>query len=147
MVLALLLWPALWMAAQAAAPRPLEQSLATGKPIVLVVARAPTAADLKSEAYADWAEYLNDFTSRHQGAFEVVKVKPQDLKGLFKDSTPIRENFALVLINGRRTAVLYDGMLHEPDPYRTAAEFLAGTIDQAQAAPFRPYSFKLRERR
>ena len=46
--------------ARAEPARGLMGNLLAGKPTVVVVSRAATASDLRSEAYADWAAYLNE---------------------------------------------------------------------------------------
>jgi hypothetical protein len=123
----------------------LRGALAANKPVVLVVARNPTAADLKSEAYGDYAEYLNAFSAAHRERFAFIKVKAAELKSLFAQSTPVRGPFATVLIRGADGAVYYDGKIQDPPTYQIAADFLTGGPEAATAsAGFKPFRFKLR---
>jgi hypothetical protein len=123
----------------------LRSAVAAGKPVVLVVARNPSAADLKSEAYADYAEYLNAFSAANQERFAFIKVKAAELKTLFAQSTPVRGPFATVLIRTANSAVYYDGKIQDPPTFKIAADFLTGGPDAATAsAGFKPFRFKLR---
>lgn len=142
---ALLLWQAV-VPARADARRALEESLAAGKPAVLIVSRPVTATDRRSEAYADWAGYLNDFAADHRGEFTFVKVAPSRLKRLFAESAPIKQPFATVFIRNRNDALYYDGMIVDRVIYRVAADYLAGKEGAPEEASLglKPFRFRLR---
>jgi hypothetical protein len=145
---ALLVWSAI-APARADARRALQASLDAGKPVVLVVSRPATAADMRSEAYADWAGYLNDFAADHRGRFTFLKVEPGGLKRLFAESTPIKEPFATIFIRSRNRALYYDGMIFDRVFYRFAADFLAGkdgAPDEASTG-MKPFRFRVRSSR
>ena len=145
---ALLAAPLMWHAAVPAladARRTLEHSLAAGRPAVVIVSRRVTAADLRSEAYADWAGYLNDFAADHRSEFTFVKVKPRGLRRLFAESTPIKEPFAAVFIRSANSAVYHDGMIVDRILYRRAADFLGGMEGAGADASsgLKPFRFRL----
>lgn len=130
---------------QADSARMLKASIAAGKPTVLIVSRTPTAADRASEAYADFAGYLNDFAAAQRATLQFVTIKPAALKAIFAARAPIRQPFATVFIRNARSAVYYDGMIHDPIVYQAAAAYLAGR-DSPDAASLglKPFGFKLR---
>lgn len=146
---ALVLTLTAWLATAFAEVGPrqtLAANLAAGKPTVLIVSRTPTRADLRSEAYADWAGYLNDFAEEHRRDFQFVKIKPAELKAIFAEHTPIKEPFATVFFRNAQTAVSYDGMIHDRRTYGAAASFLSGTeTAQPGLSPaLKPFRFRLR---
>lgn len=125
--------------------RTLQANLAAGKPTVLIVSRTPTPADQRSEAYADWAGYLNDFAEDHQGDFEFLKVKPTALKAIFAEHTPIKSPFATIFFRDAQSAIYYDGMIHDRNAYRAVAAFLAGrAVEERPRSALKPFRFRLR---
>ena len=129
--------------ARAEQARTLNGNLAAGKPTVVVVSRAASASDMRSEAYADWAAYLNEFAADHRGKFEILRVRPRDLKRLFANGTPIRQRFATIFFRDQKNAVYYDGMIHERSVYQAAATFLSGQ-DTGPDTGLKPFRFRLR---
>jgi hypothetical protein len=123
--------------------RTLRGNLAAGKPTVVVVSRAGTASDMRSEAYADWASYLNEFAADHRGKFEVLKVTPGDLTRLFASGTPIKHRFATIFFRDEKNAVYYDGMIHERSVYQVAVAFLSGQ-GAGPDTGLKPFRFRLR---
>jgi len=125
--------------------RTLQANLAAGKPTVLIVSRTPTPADQRSEAYADWAGYLNDFAQEHRGDFEFLTVKPTELKAIFAELSPIKSPFATIFLRDAQSAIYYDGMIHDRSAYGAAAAFLAGRPDEARPrSALKPFRFRLR---
>jgi hypothetical protein len=119
--------------------------LSAGRPTVLIVAPQPAAANRASEGYADWAAYLNDFAAERRGTFRFVRVTPKALRAIFAASTPMTHPFATIFIRDARNAVFYDGMIHEPQVYRSAIAFLSGATDpQTVALGLKPFRFRLR---
>jgi hypothetical protein len=120
-------------------------SLDSGKPVVLIVARTATKADLDGEAYADWSSYLNDFASGNREHFTFISVKPAQTRQIFSASAPIKHGFAVIFLKNDHEAVYYDGMILDPDTYKYAADYLAGresTVDKS-ARTLKPFAFKL----
>lgn len=121
------------------------RSLDSGKPVVLIVAPNATKADKQSEAYADWASYLNDFASDNHNRFTFITVKPAQITQVFLSSTPIKHSFAVVFLKSNHEALYYDGMILDPATYKYGSDYLAGresTIDKS-ARTLRPFTFKL----
>src|SRR3954449_9120312 len=132
--------------AQAGPLQTLQTDLAAGKPMVLIVSRQPTGADMKDEAYADWAGLLNDFAQEHRGTFHFVTVDPAAMKEIFAENPPIIEPFAVIFFRNTANALYYDGMIHDSSVYRAAASFLIGK-ENAQADALRalkPFRFRFR---
>jgi hypothetical protein len=118
--------------------------IAEGKPTVLVVSPAAAKKNAASEAYADWATYLNDFAAERRGTFRFVRVTPKDLKAIFARN-PVTRPFATIFIKDPRSAIYYDGMIHEPAVYRAAVAFLSGADSpEAAALGLKPFRFRLR---
>jgi hypothetical protein len=124
----------------------LQQALATGKPTVLVISPPASATDRGSESYADWAEYLNNFSKAHRSEFQFVKAASGELKTLFVTNTSIKERFAVVFFKNDHDARYYDGMILEPFVYGFAASYLLGKqrSDDPAAESLEPFKFVLR---
>jgi hypothetical protein len=126
----------------------LQDNLVAGKPTVLIVARTPTASERDSEAYADWAGYLNDFADDYRGAFQFLRVPPQQVGALFASAGAIKQPYAVVFFKNESDALYYDGMIHDRIVYRAAASFLMGVEkpDDPGRKLLKPFQFKLRAR-
>jgi hypothetical protein len=120
----------------------LRSNLAAGRPTVVVVSRPATVFDMRSEAYADWAAYLNEFAADQQGKVEVLRLKQNDLKRLLANSTPIKHRFSTIFFRDEKNAVYYDGMIHERSVYLAAAAFLSGQGARRNTG-LKPFRFRL----
>jgi len=121
------------------------ESLDSGKPVVLIVARTTTKADQESEAYADWSSYLNDFAAGNREHFTFITIRPAQTRQIFSASAPIKHSFAVIFLKNDRDAVYYDGMILDPETYKYAADYLAGresAVDKS-ARTLKPFTFKL----
>ncbi len=120
-------------------------SLDSGKPVVLIVARAATKADKESEAYGDWSSYLNDFAADNRDRFTFVTIIPVETKQIFSAITPIKHSFAVIFLKNDHEALYYDGMILDPETYKYASDYLVGhesTVDRS-ARTLKPFTFKL----
>lgn len=108
---------------QSADPRKdIDQAFGSGKFVVLVVAPAKSA-DEDSEAYGDWAEYLNAFSSSVPANTKIIKLTAARYK-LTVEEPKIRREFATVFLKDATHALLYDGMILEAKVYKVGLGWL-----------------------
>jgi hypothetical protein len=124
----------------------LQVRVAAQKPTVVIVEGPMTAVERESEAYADWAGYLNDFYQQHRGDIGFLKIKPAKIKAIFAESTPIKSRFAVIFFRNYNDAIFYDGMIHDQIIYPSAAAYLQGkrSLDSVAALGLTPYRFRFR---
>jgi len=65
-----------------------------------------------SEAYADWAEYLNNFSSNPNSDFHLFKISKED-----KNYLSIPENNFTVFLKKEHPTYFYSGLIVEPQVY------------------------------
>jgi hypothetical protein len=100
----------------AAGPREaIEGALRNGMGVVLVVVGAghPDPAD---EAYGDWANYLNNFSSRADPAVRIVKTTAAEYRRIIA-APALKDEFATLFIRDPAHTLQYDGMILEPQIY------------------------------
>ena len=108
----------------AAAPvNEIRTALQTGHPVVLVVQGAAQAES--SEAYGDWASYLNQFAGRAGSSVNIVKLSLQRYSELVSKPKLKGAYNTLFLRDGSR-GLLYRGMILEPDVYRIGQAYMTG---------------------
>jgi hypothetical protein len=97
-------------------------ALRSGKPVVLVIANNASAKST-DETYGDWADALNTFAARKDPGIKIVKQTPRSYR-LAVASPRIAEQFATLFIRDLNHALLYRGMILEPQVYRLGEDYL-----------------------
>jgi hypothetical protein len=122
----------------------IRDALAAGTPLVLaLVAEWPTG-DSESEAYADWAAYLNDFAAAHDD-FAVLAMDRAEASQVLAQPPALENGYATIFVRPGDGAILYDGPVLEEIVYDAAASFLGAAGDgQFDATMFAPYAFGLK---
>jgi hypothetical protein len=124
----LLLGLILPLGSPAAGPREeIDQALRSGIGAVLVVAsaRRPSPAD---EAYSDWAEYLNNFSSRAAPVIRIINTTAAEYRNIVA-APLLKTEFATLFIRDRDHVLQYDGMILEPQIYLLGQSYLLGHND------------------
>jgi hypothetical protein len=115
-------------ASAAAGPREeIETALRGGRVVVLVVS-SPRPSDPVDEAYADWAAYLNRFSSRADPAIKIVKTTAAQYRRIVA-APPLATDFATLFIRDPEHALQYDGMILEPQIYLLGQDYVLRRAD------------------
>jgi hypothetical protein len=109
----------------------LVAGLRTGQPVVLVIANT-AAAKSTDEAYGDWADALNTFAAHKDPGVKIVKQTPRSYR-LAVAGPRIAGQFATLFIRDLNHALLYRGMILEPQVYRLGEDYMLQRTDQSQA--------------
>jgi len=105
----------------AVARAPVGSSLPAG-PAMIVVAPDP-APDAESEAYADWAGYLNDFAAEKPAGLAIIRMTPSRWQRL---AVAAKEDYATVFVRRDGVAMLHPGKLLDPQIYPAGAAWALG---------------------
>jgi hypothetical protein len=105
-----------------APPNEIRVALKSGCPVVLVV--RPSGKAEASEAYGDWAEYLNAFAAREKSV-EIVKLSGRRYSQLVT-SPQLSKPYNTLFLRDAGHALLYRGMILEPDIYVKGRAYMAG---------------------
>jgi hypothetical protein len=105
-----------------APPNEIRVALKSGRPVVLVV--QPSGPAGTSEAYGDWAEYLNAFAARDKSV-KIVKLSGRRYSELIT-SPQLDKPYNTLFLRDAGHALLYRGMILEPDIYNKGKEYMAG---------------------
>jgi hypothetical protein len=103
-------------------------ALKTGRSMVVVV--QPRARDESREAYADWAEYLNDFAAQDKSV-RIIKLTPWRYSELVT-APKLSRPYNTLFLRDAGHALLYRGMILEPEIYRIGKAYMtAKPADQS----------------
>jgi hypothetical protein len=108
------------------APKPANEirtALKAGGQVVVVVQASLKAGS--SEAYADWASYLKQFAARSGPSVHIVKLSPKRYSELVT-SPKLKDSYNTLFLRDAANALLYRGMILEPDVYRIGATYMTG---------------------
>lgn len=91
-------------------------------PAGVVVVVAP-AHEPESEAYADWAGYLQDFADERPPGLRLLRITPARLR---RCRPGWHGSHATLFVRAGGRALLYRGMILEPDRYREGSAWIGG---------------------
>ena len=91
----------------------IQAALKTGRPVVLVV--QPSNPDETSEAYGDWASYLNQFVKLSRARYSDIVTTPK-----------LKAGYNTLFLGEAGNALLYRGRILEPDVYSIGEAYMAG---------------------
>lgn len=101
----------------------IRTALSTGKPVVLLV--FDSTGKRSGEAYADWAEYLNQFSSRERNRVVIVRLTPHRY-GQLVTTPQLTGAYNTLFLRDSTHAMLYRGMIVEPQVYSIGTSFATG---------------------
>lgn len=121
-----------------------RDALAAGRPVVLsLISKFPSPED-ESEAYADWAHYLNEFAAEHRN-YDIVAMERPEFEQLLAAPPPLDNGYATIFVRSDGDSVVYDGAILEPFVYDAGVAFLdAPSGSSYDAELFAQYNLRLR---
>jgi hypothetical protein len=132
---------ALWLLASSAgasagARASRAAALPAGPAVVIVAPAKPGAADMESEAYADWAEYLNAFAATKPAGLKLVRMTSARWRQVVRAPVP-SDSYATLFLRRDGSVLMHDGMVIEAEAYGTGAAWASG----GPAAPALAFGF------
>src|SRR3954465_12454821 len=117
-LMVILVAAAVWASSQLErARKEVDTAFRARQPFVLVVTGSGEKATDTSEAYADWAEYLNAFRTQADSRVKIVKVTALQYPE-FITGPKLKDQYATLFVRDAGHVLLYDGMILEPQVYR-----------------------------
>jgi len=113
----------------------IDDAFSSKKTVVLIVAPSKSAGEDESEAYGDWADSLNGFTSSLPADTKIVKLTAAQYKQQVEEPQ-IRRVYATVFLRDAAHALLYDGMIVEAKAYNVGLEWLHEHPDEKAMAAY-----------
>ena len=93
-----------------------HESVPSGPALIVIAPQPIPPQDQASEAYADWAGYLNDFAAAKPSALRLIRMTPAQWKRLVRYPLA-QERYASAFVGRDGSALLYKGMILEPYVY------------------------------
>jgi hypothetical protein len=106
-------------------------ALKTGRRFVIVV--EPRANPDSSEAYADWAGYLNDFAASEK-RLRIIKLTARRYSQMVT-APKLSRPYDTLFVRDADHALLYRGMILEPQIYSIGAAYMKAKSDSASVFP------------
>jgi hypothetical protein len=127
-----------------ASTRELVAALRSGGPVILVIARSAPGKPT-DEAYGDWADALNNFAAHAEPRVKIIKVTAPAYRLAIADPT-ISGPFATLFVRDLDHALLYRGMILEPQVYHLGQGFILEQVEPSRAAAYglTPTTIRLR---
>lgn len=121
----------LGVACSSSAGRP-ATILLTGPAMIVVAPATSSAEDRNSEAYGDYAEYLNGFAMNRPAGLRLVRLSLARYKQLFRQPV-ISKSYATIVLRRTGQAMIYSDMVLEPQVYQAGARWaLGGSVPAAE---------------
>ena len=124
--------------------RELVAALRSGGRVILVIARSAPGKPT-DEAYGDWADALNNFAAHADPRVKIIKVTAPAYRLAIADPT-ISGPFATLFVRDLDHALLYRGMILEPQVYHLGQGFILEQVEPSPAAAYglMPTTIRLR---
>jgi len=124
--------------------RELVTALRSGGRVILVIARSAPGKPT-DEAYGDWADALNNFAAHADPRVKIIKVTAPAYRLAIADPT-ISGPFATLFVRDLDHALLYRGMILEPQVYHLGQGFILEQVEPSPAAAYglMPTTIRLR---
>ena len=103
----------------------IHQQLARGK---IVVVYQMSNDDKSSEQYADWASYLNDFSSTHVDSYRIYKTNDALNKIIASQQIDVTESYTLFMKSGS-SSYFYQDVIVEAMVYFAVGQAYTGQLD------------------
>ncbi len=117
------------------------KDLESGKSVVLIINADEKS---KSEQYADWSHYLNEFTSEVGNNYVFHKVSTGKLKKIILNSERFKENYSMLFMKKGMPSYFYSGPIVEPQVYKfVQLSYLGKPIKPKYLNQFSPEEVKI----
>ncbi len=121
------------------------KELETGKTVVFIINADEKS---KSEQYADWSHYLNEFSSEVADSFVFHKISGVELKKIIKNANNFKENYSMLFMKKGKPSYFYSGPILEPQVYKfVKLKYLNKPIKPKYLNQFSPDEVKIRLRK
>lgn len=118
-----------------------KKDLDSGKSVVLIINANEKS---KSEQYADWSHYLNEFSSKVANNYVFHKLSTDKLKNIILDSEKFKENYSMIFMKKGKPSYFYSGPIVEPQVYKFVQLSYSGKpIKPEYLKQFAPEEIKL----
>lgn len=91
------------------------KELESGKSVVLIINADEKS---KSEQYADWSHYLNEFSSKVAKEYVFHKMSGSKLKKIILNGEKFKENYSMLFMKKGKPSYFYSGPIVEPQVYK-----------------------------
>ena len=92
-----------------------KKDLGSGKSVVLIINANEKS---KSEQYADWSHYLNEFSSKVGKDYTFHKLSADKLKNIILNGEKFKENYSMIFMKKGKPSYFYSGPIVEPQVYK-----------------------------
>lgn len=92
-----------------------KKDLDSGKSVVLIINANEKS---KSEQYADWSHYLNEFSSGAGKDYVFYKLSSDKLKDVILNGEKFKESYSMIFMNKGNSSYFYSGPILEPQVYK-----------------------------
>ena len=91
------------------------KDIESGKSVVLIINATEKS---KSEQYADWSHYLNEFSSKVGNSYVFHKISDSKLKKVILNGEKFSENYSMIFMKKGKPSYFYSGPIVEPQVYK-----------------------------
>jgi len=92
-----------------------KKELEAGKAVVLIINALEKS---KSEQYADWSHYLNEFSSKVGKNYVFHKVSTEKLNKIIVNADKFTKSYSMIFMKKGKPQYFYSGPIVEPQVYK-----------------------------
>lgn len=117
------------------------EDLESGKSVVLIINADEKS---KSEQYADWSHYLNEFSSDVGNNYVFHKISNVKLNKMILNGEKYKENYSMIFMKKGKPSYFYSGPIVEPQVYKfVKLTYLGKPIKPKYLNQFSPEEVKI----
>lgn len=117
------------------------EDLELGKSVVLIINADEKS---KSEQYADWSHYLNEFSSEVGNNYVYHKISTTKLNEIILNGEKFKENYSMIFMKKGKPSYFYSGPIVEPQVYKfVKLTYLGKPIKPKYLNQFSPEEVKI----
>ena len=117
------------------------EELELGKSVVLIINADEKS---KSEQYADWSHYLNEFSSEVGNNYVYHKISTTKLNKIILNGEKFKENYSMIFMKKGKPSYFYSGPIVEPQVYKfVKLTYLGKPIKPKYLNQFSPEEVKI----
>lgn len=118
------------------------KDLESGKSVVLIINADEKS---KSEQYADWSHYLNEFSSEAGNNYVFHKISTAKLNKIILNGEKFKENYSMIFMRKGKPSYFYSGPIVEPQVYKfVQLSYLGKPIKPKYLNQFSPEEIELK---
>lgn len=109
----------------AVAARGKPVALPSSPAVVVIAPVQPSPSELESEAYGDWANYLNEFVGSKPPGLLIVRMSPARWRSV-ANAPRLKDVYATVFLRRGGRALIHQGKVLEVQVYHAGADWMRG---------------------